>query len=87
MSTLYVRNVPEDLYEALKRRAAQRNSSISAETIRLLRQAMRVDHSGVRELLEEIERHRPEPSGPPLSAAELLGDGLESGGAGGGDGP
>ena len=75
MSTLYVRNVPDDVYEALRARAEERRSSISAEAIRLLRHALRIDHSGVRELLEEIDRTRPVPSGPPLSAAELLHEG------------
>ncbi len=37
MPTLYVENVPEDLYEALRERAKAENKSISAEVISLLR--------------------------------------------------
>jgi plasmid stability protein len=37
MPTLYVRNVPFDLYEALRKRAKQNGRSIAAEVIALLR--------------------------------------------------
>lgn len=37
MPTLYVENVPEDLYEALRERARQRRNSISTEVLALLR--------------------------------------------------
>ena len=36
MPTLYVENVPEDLYEALRTRAKQKGRSISAEVMELL---------------------------------------------------
>lgn len=36
MPTLYVRNVPEDLYEALRRRAQANGKSISGEVLALL---------------------------------------------------
>jgi len=36
MATLYVENVPDDLYDALRRRARERHRSISAEVISLL---------------------------------------------------
>lgn len=36
MPTLYVENVPEDLYEALRERARRNRSSISTEVITLL---------------------------------------------------
>jgi plasmid stability protein len=38
MPTLYVENVPEDLYEALRARAHERRKSISAEVIELLQE-------------------------------------------------
>lgn len=38
MSTLYVENVPKDLYEALRARARKNRSSIAAEVIELLEQ-------------------------------------------------
>jgi plasmid stability protein len=36
MATLYVENVPKDLYEALRERARKRRRSIAAEVISLL---------------------------------------------------
>ena len=40
MATLYVRDMPEELYEQLKRRAAGEGRSINQEAIRLLRLAL-----------------------------------------------
>jgi plasmid stability protein len=36
MATLYVENVPDDLYEALRNRARQQRKSIAAEVLSLL---------------------------------------------------
>jgi plasmid stability protein len=38
MPTLYVENVPDELYEALRARARARNHSIAAEVIGMLRE-------------------------------------------------
>jgi len=38
MATLYVENVPDELYEALRERAKQKRSSIAAEVLGLLEQ-------------------------------------------------
>jgi len=38
MATLYVENVPDDLYEALRKRAKDRRKSIAAEVVSLLRE-------------------------------------------------
>lgn len=38
MATLYVENVPDDLYKALRKRAKNNRSSIAVEVIGLLRQ-------------------------------------------------
>ena len=40
MATLYVENVPEDLYKSLRERARSNRRSISAETIFLLERAL-----------------------------------------------
>ncbi len=40
MPTLYVENVPEELYESLRARARSNKRSISAETLSLLEQAV-----------------------------------------------
>jgi plasmid stability protein len=38
MATLYVENVPDDLYEALRKRARERRKSIAAEVVSLLQE-------------------------------------------------
>jgi len=40
MATLHVRNVPDDLYEHLRRMAASRHRSLSAEIIDLLERVL-----------------------------------------------
>lgn len=40
MATLYVRDMPEELYDQLKKRAAEEGRSINQEAIRLLRLAI-----------------------------------------------
>ena len=40
MPTLYVENVPEELYQALRDRARANRRSLAAETIRLLEEAL-----------------------------------------------
>jgi plasmid stability protein len=72
VSTLHVRKIPDDVYDALKQRAAENESSISAEVIRLLRRALAVDRSGVRELLDEIEAKRPKAGHRAGVAAKLI---------------
>ncbi len=38
MATLYVENVPEDVYKALRKRARENHRSMAAEVIGLLKQ-------------------------------------------------
>ncbi len=59
MPTLHVRNVPDDTYEALRRLATERKSSIGAEAVRLLQRALKTDIAGLRALLDAIETRRP----------------------------
>ena len=40
MATIHVRNVPDDLYAALRARAKRENRSLNAETIAILRRAL-----------------------------------------------
>jgi plasmid stability protein len=70
MATLHVRAVPEETYEALRRLATERGSSMNAEAIRLLRRALRTDTAAVRALLDQIESRRPMPRrrAPPPAA-------------------
>ena len=72
MATLHVRNVPDDTYEALRQRAAERRSSIGAEAIRLLRRGLETDTAGLAALLDDIEARRPVPSHRAPTAAALI---------------
>lgn len=72
MATLHVRNVPDPTYDALRERASERRTSISAEAIRLIERGLRTDRLGVEKLLVRIEatRAKARPGAP--SAAELI---------------
>lgn len=72
MAVLHVRGVPEDLYRALARRARERDSSITAETIRLLRRALAIERPGQARLIDAIRADREpiRPGGP--SPHELI---------------
>ncbi|HLE84783.1 MAG TPA: hypothetical protein VJG13_10630 [Thermoanaerobaculia bacterium] len=72
MATLHVRKVPDPTYEALRERAAERRTSISAEAVRLIERGLRSDRLRVEELLARIEstRVRARPGAP--AAAELI---------------
>jgi plasmid stability protein len=60
MPTLYVENVPRDLYEALRARARSHRRSIAAETISILEQAVPSQAELKRRaaFLERIQRMR-----------------------------
>ena len=60
MPTLYVENVPADLYEALRTRASERRKSISAEVIALLEENVPTakELASRRELLHQARRIR-----------------------------
>lgn len=72
MATLHVRNVPKETYEALRRLALERRSTIGAEAIRLLGRALKNDSARVRVLLDEIEARRPVARRGSPAAAELI---------------
>jgi plasmid stability protein len=72
MATLHVRGVPDELYERLAERARERDTSITAETIRLLEKALELDPPGRAAIVEFILANRiPVKPGSP-SAAELI---------------
>lgn len=75
MPTLYVRDVPAELYERLRREAASARRSLSAETIELLRRGLS-SRSGVslQQLIQGADRIRAEHAAPAdsPSAAELI---------------
>ena len=72
MATLHVRRVPDPTYEALRERASERRTSISAEAVRLIERGLRTDRLRVEELLAEIEATRVEARPGAPSASELI---------------
>ncbi len=60
MAILYVENVPDDLYKALRERARKRHRSISAEVLSLLGENVPTasELRARRELLRNLERIR-----------------------------
>lgn len=77
MPTLYVENVPKDLYEALRARARKNRSSIAAEVIELLEQFVPTPaelHRRAKafESLRKIQASVPPGAGPFPSAEEMI---------------
>jgi plasmid stability protein len=77
MPTLYVENVPEAIYKALRERARKNRKSISAEVIELLErnvptaQELQARREFVRRL-KEISSKEPLTPGPFPSAEEMV---------------
>lgn len=65
MPTLYVENVPADLYAALRTRARARHSSIAVETIRILREHVPTAPDLQRRRRAVAALLRPQPQTPP----------------------
>ena len=77
MPTLYVENVPKDLYEALRARARANRTSIAAEVIGLLEQFVPTPQELRRrkkafEVLKRIQASRPLGRGPFPSTEEMI---------------
>lgn len=60
MPALHVRDIPEDVYEALRRRAKEQGRSISSETIAILKSAVADRLIARAELRRRIEARRAE---------------------------
>ena len=60
MATLYVENVPDDLYKALRARARERHRSMAAEVVSLLADSVPTakELRARREFLRRLERVR-----------------------------
>jgi plasmid stability protein len=76
MPTLYVENVPEDVYEALRARAQGDGKSISAEVLALLAESVPTpgELARRREILNrmrKIRSRRPGPGGPFPSTEQM----------------
>lgn len=76
MATLYVENVPDEVYEALRARAKSNRRSIAAETISMLENALptRSELRRRRDFFRQIQRIRSRQVGsrPGPSAEDLL---------------
>jgi plasmid stability protein len=77
MATLYVENVPDDLYEALRKQARQHRKSIAAEVVALLEENVPTakELHARKEFLARALRLRarkPLSAGPFPSAEEML---------------
>jgi len=77
MSILHVRNIPDELYERIRRRAQAQSRSISAEVIVLLNRALTETEAAQRDVLADIRRRRffrPAEAGAPDSTSLLRED-------------
>lgn len=77
MATLYVENVPEDLYKALRKQAKEHRKSIRAEVLTLLEQNIPTadELSRRRRLYDDLKKlrgRRPLSAGPFPSAEEMI---------------
>ena len=77
MATLYVENVPDDLYKALRKRARSNNTSMAAEVIALLKQFVptEAELKSRRKVIDELAKLRALPPlvpGPFPSAEEII---------------
>ena len=77
MPTLYVENVPKDLYEALRARARKKRSSIAAEVIEMLKDNVPTAQELRRrkrafDQLRRLQAARPLRRGPFPSAQEMV---------------
>lgn len=77
MATLYVENIPDNLYEALRNRAKSRRRSIAAEVLALLQenipteQELKARREWVRKLARLREKQA-KATGPFPSAEEMI---------------
>ncbi len=67
MATLYVENVPDELYEALREQARKHRKSITAEVLTLLEENVPTarELKARREFVRRLERLRSQPSPSP----------------------
>jgi plasmid stability protein len=82
MATLYVENVPDELYKALRERARQNRKSIAAEVLTLLEQNIPTAHElkARREFIRRLRRLRSQASpaaGPFPSTEEMVREGRD----------
>jgi plasmid stability protein len=76
MATLYVENVPDELYDALRKRARQNRKSIAAEVLELLEQNVPTERElkKRRAFIRRLDRlaSRPSPAPGPFPSVEEM---------------
>ena len=77
MPVLYVENVPDDLYQALRKRASESRNSIAAEVISLQERSVPTAEElkrrrGFYKRLAELRALQPESSGPFPTAEAMI---------------
>jgi plasmid stability protein len=77
MATLYVENVPDDLYAALKNRARERRHSVAAEIVSMLRENIPTaeELESRRKFFQKVLRYqsrKPLTAGPFPSTEEMV---------------
>jgi plasmid stability protein len=77
MPTLYVENVPKDLYQALRKRARENRKSIAAEVISLLQRNIPTSQELQRRRefyhrMAEFRARQPQTPGPFPTAEEMI---------------
>jgi plasmid stability protein len=77
MATLYVENVPDELYDAIRKRARENRSSIAREVVQVLKEhvptaaELRRRKALYKKILE-FQKQKPLTPGPHPSAQEML---------------
>jgi antitoxin FitA len=77
MPNLYVRNVPDELYERIQKRAQAQGTSVAAQVVSLLKLVLEDANQSQAEILASIRRRRffkPGEAGAPDSTSLLRDD-------------
>jgi len=77
MPTLYVENVPDDIYQALRKRAKKNGNSMAAEVLAILRQSVPTEAELKRrrefyDRMAEFRAKLPPTTGPLAWAEEMI---------------
>ena len=71
MSTITVKNIPEDLYEKLKKRAKENRRSINNEIIMCIERSVKSRRIDPEEFLKDVKKLQASLNLPPLTDAFL----------------
>jgi plasmid stability protein len=74
MRTLTIKNIPDELYEQLKQRAAANRRSINSEVIVLIERAVGAPRFSPEAILEQANRLREKTAGYMISEEEMRRD-------------